>query len=27
VPLTGLLDAMHKLANAELAGKVLVVPE
>jgi 2-desacetyl-2-hydroxyethyl bacteriochlorophyllide A dehydrogenase len=27
VPLTGLLDAMHKLANAELAGKVLVVPQ
>jgi 2-desacetyl-2-hydroxyethyl bacteriochlorophyllide A dehydrogenase len=27
VPLAGLLDAMHKLANAELAAKVLVVPE
>jgi (R,R)-butanediol dehydrogenase/meso-butanediol dehydrogenase/diacetyl reductase len=27
VPLAGLQDAMQKLANAELAGKVLVVPE
>jgi L-iditol 2-dehydrogenase len=27
VPLSGLLDAMHKLASAELAAKVLVVPE
>jgi len=27
VPLSGLQDAMHKLAGAELAGKVLVVPE
>lgn len=26
VPLTGLLDAMHKLAAGELAAKVLVVP-
>ena len=27
VPLSGLLDAMHKLASADLAGKVLVVPD
>jgi 2-desacetyl-2-hydroxyethyl bacteriochlorophyllide A dehydrogenase len=27
VPLAGLQDAIQKLANAELAGKVLVVPE
>lgn len=27
VPLAGLQDAMHKLASAELAAKVLVVPE
>jgi threonine dehydrogenase-like Zn-dependent dehydrogenase len=27
VPLSGLLDAMHRLAAGELAGKVLVVPE
>jgi 2-desacetyl-2-hydroxyethyl bacteriochlorophyllide A dehydrogenase len=27
VPLSGLLDAMHRLATAELAAKVLVVPE
>jgi threonine dehydrogenase-like Zn-dependent dehydrogenase len=26
VPLSGLLDAMHKLASAELAAKVLVAP-
>jgi 2-desacetyl-2-hydroxyethyl bacteriochlorophyllide A dehydrogenase len=27
VPLSGLLDAMHKLASAELAAKVLVAPK
>ena len=27
VPLSGLLDAIQKLASAELAGKVLVVPD
>ena len=27
VPLSGLLHAMQKLASAELAGKVLVVPD
>ncbi|MBV9040641.1 MAG: alcohol dehydrogenase catalytic domain-containing protein [Acidimicrobiia bacterium] len=27
IPLTGLLDAMHKLAAGELVAKVLVVPE
>ena len=27
VPLTGLLDAMHKLAEGKLAAKVLVVPQ
>ena len=27
VPLSGLLDAIHKLAGAELAAKVLVVPD
>jgi threonine dehydrogenase-like Zn-dependent dehydrogenase len=27
VPLSGLLDAMHKLATAELAAKVLVAPK